>query len=391
MWSLLAVLFPARSVHAQAAEPVAERETPRGLIEEPGDGIQLGEPDGAWTMRIRARAMLVLRTGDLADPDVDIEVRRARISADGAVFDPRVRYRVQIGLALDDMDADGEGHPQVPPLLDAWLELEHLRDLRVRVGQYVLPFARERIVSSSRFALVERNPVGDELGLDRDVGVSLRSEDLFGLDLLRYEAGVSLGDGRSGDPFDDDGLLWHARLELYPLGLFDAYVENDVDHTEDPRLAFGIGWAYADDAPFDRAVEGDAPEDGGTTDIYQAVADVLLLWQGVSVAATFAARRGDRVPGMESTIVTPARNGWGASIQVGWVLPWAPLAIAARFAALEPFALPSSLPRSREVGSGLSWYFAEDPVKLVADVIVGWGDEAPDPETELRVMFQGSI
>lgn len=382
----LAVLLAATPSAAQEGE-----RAPRGLVEAPGDGIQIGARDADWSMRIRARVMLLLETGDLAEPDVEARVRRGRISLEGAIIDRHVRYRLQLGLALDDMEADDEGHPRASPLLDAWVELEHLRDLRIRVGQYVLPFARERIVSSSRFALVERNPVGEELGLDRDVGVSLRSEDLFGLDLLRYEAGVSLGDGRRGDPFDEHGLLWHARLELYPLGLFDSYVENDVDCEDEPRLAIGVGWAFVDEAPFDRGVEGRVPEDGGTTDLYQGVADLIVLWRGVSFAATFAARRGDRDAGDASAAVSAPRDGWGASVQLGWVVPWAPLAVAARFAALEPFSLPSSLPRSREVASGLSWYFAGDPVKLQADVVVRWGDELPDPATELRVMFQGSI
>lgn len=380
---LAGLLLAAPAGHAQSDE--------HRLVGAPGDGIQLGDPDADWSMLVEARAMLQLETGDLTDPDVEIVVRRARITFEGALVERRLRYRVQLGLAPSDMEFDDEGHPQAAPLLDAWLESQHLRDLRVRVGQFVLPYARERIVSSSRFALVDRNPVGEELGLDRDIGAFVFSEDLFGLDLVRYAAGVSLGDGRRGDPFDEAGFLWHARLELHPLGLFDAYVENDVERGEDLRIALGAGWAFVDDAPFDRELEGRVPEDGGTTDHYQAVADLIVLWRGVSVAAMFAARRGDREPGDASPTVSAPRDGWGASVQLGWVLPWLPLGVAARFAALEPFSLPSSLPRSREVASGLSWYLEGDPLKLQADVVARWGDDAPDPVTELRVMFQGSI
>ena len=76
--------------------------------------------------------------------------------------------------------------------------------------------------------LFDRNA---EFTLDRDLGLDIRSKDLFGLDKLRYYAGVYIGEGRNTSNktigAGDQGLLYIGRVEIMPLGSFDDYSEAD--------------------------------------------------------------------------------------------------------------------------------------------------------------------
>ena len=66
------------------------------------------------------------------------------------------------------------------PLFDAYLEYTRLRDLNVKVGQFFVPFDRLRTIREFALELVDRAQPTVELSLDRDVGVSFSSQDLFG-------------------------------------------------------------------------------------------------------------------------------------------------------------------------------------------------------------------
>ena len=64
------------------------------------------------------------------------------------------------------------------PLLSYYLEFDYLRDLTVRVGQYKIPFSRQRVISSGNQQMVDRSIANGEFNLDRDIGI----------DIMRYNA-----------------------------------------------------------------------------------------------------------------------------------------------------------------------------------------------------------
>src|SRR5690606_29081381 len=124
--------------------------------------------------------------------ETDSLVRRARLAIDGYVFDEAIEYELELGFSGRDLDEHGS------PALDALLNLAHLRDLNLKVGQFKVPFERANLISSSALQFVDRSRIVGELGQDRDRGVALHSDDLFGMDgLLGYHAGIFSGEGRS--------------------------------------------------------------------------------------------------------------------------------------------------------------------------------------------------
>jgi len=246
--------------------------------------------------------------------------------------------------------------------------------------------------------MVDRSIVNSEFNLDRDLGFDIRSRDLLGLDMLRYNLGVFMARGRGSVGDDDFGMMYLARLELLPFGIFKDYREADFERGP-ARLAIGLGAAYIDRARRDRGVRGSAPADGGTTDTVHFVADATFLAGGFSAETEFMMRSGSRNAGdatddMGDPIAAAApRDGWGLMVQTGYLLPSIPFEVSARYGMIRPTGDTgdSALSESNELGLGLSYYFAEHPFKLQFDAFRLWNEDADAADHRLRLQLQASI
>ena len=202
----------------------------------------------------------------------------------------------------------------------------------------------------------------------------LHSEDLFGLNLLRYNLGVFTGDGRNSFLLNDSGLTDMARLSLFPFGLFDDSSEGDFEHG-DLQLSLAGAYLLIQDAPRDHGILGGVPADGGTTDLQVATADALLQFRGVSLLSAFFYRKGERNPGSldgadgEAIDAAPSRDGVGFLAQGGYLLPWFPLEVAARYAVVDGSHAEGrdGLPRSEEFAGALNYYVSRHQLKLQAN------------------------
>lgn len=288
------------------------------------------------------------------------------------------------------------------PLLDWYVEFDHLRDLTVRVGQYRVPYNRQRVTSSANLELVDRSVANAEFTLDRDLGVDLRSKDLFGLDLLRYRAGVFIGEGHSARTLEELSFLYVARLELLPFGGFDDYVEADLKRLTRPRLAVGAAYAYLDEGKRNRGIIGSIPSDGGTTDTSNVTIDAMFKYAGFSATGAYFWREGVRKPGPlvdaggmpildpdgNPVAVEDPRDGHGYFAQVGFLVPRIPLGIVGRYSHLEPLGTTSLEPR-RAAGGGLTYYVRRHPFKIQADYFRLWeGHDFTDGADQVRVQLQ---
>ncbi len=295
---------------------------------EPGRGLTVARGDD-FALNLAAR--LQLRDTLRVDPDVpsdadsapevtnELQIRTVRLWFRGHVFDPNVRYGVQLALGGNDFEA---GQPS--PLFDAFLDLTHLRDLSVRVGQFFVPFDRARTVREFALETVDRTEVVRELTLDRDVGLDLYSEDLFGLGgRLAYHLGVFGGDGRNRFGGTTPGFLWTLRLAARPFGAFDDDREGDLARTPDPRLAVGLAVALNQQTDRPRSTTGTPTS--ATFDQLHAAADLVFKWHGFSVLSEVVWRQSstpfvDAVDGTGETVRTFARNGLGGFAQVSQML-----------------------------------------------------------------------
>ena len=149
-------------------------------------------------------------------------------------------------------------------VLDYYLDFTKNRDIQVRVGQYKLSSNRQRVISSGNLQMVDRSRLNSEFTLDRDMGIDIRSRDFLGKNKMRYVLGVSTGNGLNNPQFTDFAMVFLARVEYLPLGIFRDYSEVDFARTK-PRLAIGATYSFFDNANRDRGMFGQDFADGGTS------------------------------------------------------------------------------------------------------------------------------
>lgn len=365
-----------------------------------GKGLEVKSKDGRFSLALSLRFGFLYSLRHDAETgtiDNNVEIRRFRTVFSGNVFDPRIKYFLQLALAPREMDVrDGVVH--ATPVYDAYLQFERLRDLTLRVGQYRVMYTRERNIADVNPLLIDRSLVNNEFNVDRDIGLDLRSEDLGGVKKLRYYAGIFLGDGRDLNKFTDPGFLYVARVDVLPFGLFDDYEASDLWRHKKFRLSVSGGYAFHDRAKKDRGVLGVVPADGGTTNYHNTTADLLLKYAGWSLEAAYMWRRGARNPGgaLDEFGVTipadPARNGHGWLIQTAFLIPRTRLEPAFRYSGSRGLGTVTSLPDRDELGGGLNYYFFGHNLKLQVDYFRSFDTGKLDLGTDLlRLQIQAAL
>lgn len=417
----LGLLALSRAASAQpapdAAEPGDAPEVKLGdavsVRFKPGTGAALSTLDRRFSLTIRTRMQVrydaTIPGAEGEDPEHLLQLRRMRLVFQGNAFGEHNKFYVQLGLAPQDMTngllAD-VGSIRRNPVRDARIELDHLRDATLMLGQMKVPLTRQRVVSSGNLEMVDRAVTNDEFQVDRDVGLQVLSKDLFGWDRLAYHLGVFMGEGRNAFEPRDFGMLWVARLEWLPFGRFDDYSEGDLGRSRRPGLALGAAYAFHDNAEGDRSVHGSRFADRGTADYHHATADVMFKYRGVSAQLAVHYRDGTRTPGDvvdESGAQVPAglpRNGAGLLVQVGYLLPWVDLQAVGRYATVRNTQpATSSLPDRNEAAVGLGYYFGGHAYKVQIDYSRLWehppgGDKAAafsSGDHRLRAQIQLSL
>jgi len=352
-----------------------------------GKGLSFESKNKRFALQIRLRAQLLYTlVHDDAEDDVEhgLQLRRARVVFGGNFFGEHNKFKTELALSPRDMGfKDGTAHQT--PILDWYFEFDHLQSLTLRVGQYKVPYSRQRVVSSGDLQLVDRSLANGEFNLDRDVGFDFRSKDFMGWGKLRYYAGVYLGENR--DPFETDNfeLFYLGRIELLPLGMFEDYAEADFERSLKPKLSVGAAYAFVDGAKKNRGILGSTPTDGGTTDYHNVTADVVLKAAGFSFTGEFFYRAGRRNFG-NATVTDDAgvdvaapleasRTGLGWFAQAGFLIPRLPLELAARYGQVRKLGDSSTAPVEDELGGGLSYYIARHQFKLQLDYFRLWEDQ----------------
>ncbi|MCB9555642.1 MAG: hypothetical protein H6707_06025 [Deltaproteobacteria bacterium] len=393
--------LPAAAQSAKTAGEATEQQ-PKAVLPhvqfKPGKGLSIQSADQRFKLSTKLRVqMLYSLSKDHADSDNaehSLMLRRARVSFGGHAFNAHNRFEVQLAVSPRDLSQSATG-PRHTPVLDWMLIFDYLRDLSLRVGQAKVPYSIERLTSSGSLQMVDRSSVNSEFNLDRDIGVSLFSEDLFGLGLLRYFLYLGVGEGRDAFAADDFGMLYSARVELFPLGLFKNTAQTDFERGP-ARLAIGLAYALHDNAKRNRGIIGDGFADGGTADLHNATVDVMFIWRGFSLLGAFM-WRGERARksggAIDQTTGDPValenvREGTGWVAQAGYLLGALPLEFATRFAAVRG-ATDSSLSKKNEVGGAVSYYFFKHAMKMQLDYFRTWGSSGIDNGADqLRVQLQ---
>jgi phosphate-selective porin OprO/OprP len=379
--------------------PIVETRPAWELGREPGQGVKAVSPDGSFQLQIWLRGQLrytMSRTVDrgMVDTSQVFQLRRGAVFFGGHAFGVHNKYFVQAVFAPQDLGLEN-GQITQSPIFDWFFTFDYLRDLSLRVGQYKPFYSRQFIDAWGDLQFVDRSVVQNEFHLERDVGFDLFSNDLAGKGgMLQYSLGLYFGQGRTSFQPRPFAMTYLARLELRPLGDFDAYREVDLERNPSPKLAIGAAYAYQDRAAHERGVSGAVPPDGGTTSLHDAVLDAIFKWRGLSISAEAFMRDGLRHPGdavdeMGMPIPpTHSRSGWGWFLQAGWLVPKIPLEVAARGGELLGFPR-TSLPDGGEIGGGLGWYIHGHAMKLQLDWFRTWsGVPLLHGDDQLRLQLQ---
>lgn len=361
--------YPPRNEAARLAAATVVRP---GITFSPGKGLKISSKDDRFALSLGLRTgLLYSLRHQPAETSHALDLRRLRLLLFGNLFGRHNTFYVQMAFAPRELGLrDGVIHDS--PVLDTYLRFTRLRDATFTVGQYRVPFSRERNVSDVNPLLVDRSLVNAEFALDRDIGLGVHSDDLGGLKRLRYYAGVYLGEGRDTGRFGDSGLLYVARADFLPFGLFDDYESSDLARSRKFRLSLGAAYAFHDRARRDRGTLGDPFADGGTMSAHNVTADLAARWAGWSLDAAYHWRHAWRTPGsaVDATGLpiapTPARSGQGWMIQTAFLIPRTRLEPAFRWSGTRGLG-DTSLPDRVELGGGVNYYFYGHNLKLQLD------------------------
>lgn len=364
-----------------------------------GRGVEIKSKDGRYAMSLSLRTGFLYsarRTGPGAPYEHALEIRRLRLVFFGNAFSKHIKYFMQLGLAPRELQFV-DGTARASPLLDSFVTFDRIRDATLRVGLYRVMYSRERNIADINPLLIDRSLANGEFNVDRDIGLEVRSDDIGGLGKLRYYAGVFMGEGRDQNRFSDPALMYTARVDFLPFGMFDDYEASDQARLRRPRLSLGFAYAFNDRARNNRGVIGTPPADGGTTNYHNLTTDMMFKWAGLNLEAAYLWRDGRRNPGDAVDMaglpipVEAARNGHGWMAQAAFLIPRTGLEPTVRVSGIRGLGDTSMLDRN-EVGGGLNYYFAGHNLKLQMDWFRTWDRGARDLAGDLvRVQFQLSL
>ncbi len=360
-----------------------------------GRGVTVSHGE-ALSMNIRGRVQL-RDSLTIVDPAVtnELSLRTARLYVQGKVLSPDLGYFLQLALGATDFEAGISS-----PVYDAYVEYTGLRDLEVRVGQYLVPFDRARTIRDYALEFVDRAQLLGELGLDRDLGVTLSSQDLFGQGgRITYALGLFSGQGKNRFvPEKPPGFLYTARVAVRPFGAFDEEQEGDLSRQDRPRLAVGAAVAFNQDSNRQRSTTGALYTLGGF-DMLHLAADVVFKYRGLSVMAEAMGRTAPvalheaYVGGVRTQ--EWSRSCWGYLVQAGYlvtdrlelVLRWNQL----RFLGGDPALATFIRQQGRELNAGATFYLNGHLAKVQADWALRFGDVAGPPTHLVRVAVDVSF
>ncbi|WP_437596817.1 porin [Sorangium sp. So ce590] len=362
----------------------------------PGKGFTVRTADDSFSSTIRARLQIRETITHTAEDDTnEINVKTVRLTTSGHILSPDLKYNVQLAFGGNDFEKDSPS-----PILDAFVEYTGIRDLNVRVGQFLTPFNRARTLREPSLQQTDRPIAVREFNLDRDVGLMFSSPDLFGFGgKLSYNLFVGGGEGRNRFGGQKHGPLAVARLAVRPFGAFDDDQDGDLKREAKPRLAVGVTGAYNHQTNRQNSTFGTTLT-LGAADYLHGAADLIFKYAGFSLSAEAVVRHAKR-DSFEGEVDGAAvrewtRSGYGYFAQAGYLLTDR-VEVAARWDQI--FAERGTDPKlvglvdaqGKQVGGGLNYYVNGYALKIQGDYFYIFGKEGADARHVGRLQLDASF
>ena len=319
------------------------------------------------------------------EPGAEWEVRRARVKAEGHLFNPRVGFYYEQELTGD------------APLLDLRLDLDVGHGMLMRFGQYKVLYNRERIDSSGKQQFADRSIATYAFTLDRQRGISIAKHWAAGSVRDNWlMLGVFEGDGRDPGPRGDQ-VMFVARWQWQFLGEELAFSQSDYKFRTVPAASLSFGGSTVR-GPYTRF----SSSGGGQLDGFEETSDDRytldqwlqeFAWQyaGMSVQQEFHVKKiTDHETSRHSTLMggyAQVGKAWPIKL-MGRTRAWE---LALRFARVDwDAAFPDRV--QEEVTAAANLFFSGHNNKLTFDVSRVSVDETSVADGhDIRYRFQWDV
>ena len=365
------------SITSTFAQEVTSPKFGKGLIDIKGK-------DDSFSMNVSARMQYLTSSswsesdGAYGSPESNTLVRRARLKFSGFAYNPKLTYKLELGLSNRDISGASAFTSNAPRyILDAYIRWNFYKNFTLQAGQGKLPGNIERVISSGNLALVDRSLLNSKFNIDRDLGIQFRHHFKLSENFIVKEIfAISQGEGRNITKGNLGGHQYTSRVEVLPFGNFKSkgdYKGADLDREETPKLLVGVVYDVNNDAVKTRSNMGsylETNEGFYQTDINTLFFDTHFKYKGFSLMAEYADRDANEpVARNEDNSLTGdvVNIGNATNIQMGYVMP-SNLAITGRYTNIDFDYIVSSNNKITQYTLGLSKYVAKHKLKVQTDI-----------------------
>ena len=188
--------------------------------------------DSTFYMNFSARMQYLSATswseGDFENRESNFLVRRSRLKFSGFAYNPKLTYKLELGLSNRDISGASAFTSNAPRyILDAYIRWNFYKNFTLQAGQGKLPGNIERVISSGNLALVDRSLLNSKFNIDRDLGIQFRHHFKLSENFIVKEIfAISQGEGRNITKGNLGGHQYTSRIEVLPFGKFKHAIER---------------------------------------------------------------------------------------------------------------------------------------------------------------------
>ena len=346
--------------------------------------LNISGKDSTWSMNLSARVQYLTSTtwneeeNSYSGPKSNSLIRRSRIKIKGFAYHPTLTYKVELALSNRDISGGSNFTSDTPRIiLDASVRWRFYKNWSIQFGQAKLPGNIERVISSSKLALVDRSLLNSKFNIDRDFGLQLKHK--FNLSekfIIKETLAISQGEGRNISKGNIGGHQYTGRLDLLPFGNFKSngdYEGDDLRREQAPKLLLGFAYDYNNNAVKTRSNMGSYMEtDYGLfeTDITTFFINSHFKYNGFSFMGEYADRntKDKYSKNSDGSLTGDIVNiGSAISLQTGYVLP-SNIAITGRYTNVNFDKTVTNNNNISQYTLGLSKYFEKHKLKIQSDI-----------------------
>ena len=353
------------------------------------DGLYFKNDSGSFTTHVDIRAQVRFTninydTGHSNEDPDELKFNRARLKLGGKLGADWLKYYTE----YDFVNA---------VFLDMWVAPKVNESLHFRIGQYKVPYNRERFDSSGKQQFAERSIVNSTFTLDRQTGITAMGR-LFKEELLdsNYYAGIFLGDGRGASLDGSSPSMAFVRWQFNLFQRVLPFSRSDIERHEKPSASLAFATARYE-GPYTKfsttstgALSGLSVGIDDQYTVNQFMIELAFMYQGFSMQSEYHFKNiDDGLYNTESKL-----NGFYFDIgyfpsEIINLIP-KELEVIARYARVNPDDITAKLDE-KEIAFGANWFFYGHRNKLTLDVTRNTNYTEPAEQDNWTTRFQWDV